>query len=314
MSKTTGKRGFVRPQVQAQIAPAAPASTNDARWNEAHAAFQAAEDAAEAHDTRVSDIPDSLMTPLHEARDRLLSTPAPNGMALAHKLSVIGRVFHPAWNPRQPGWARRVMEEGDSDAQALLACYFDAMGLSGVEQRDACDGISDTLSELVARFYLTLDAYRRADHEVPGPSFPEEEAQLASYRALLAYEPATLSELAVKAHVLSTDRWDEKQELAVITADVLRLVGAIFGKAAVQAHFNRAFPAPFDAAAWLAEYRALGGSVQIWEGEGQKWFATRLPDQPSERAAAMRLAVVSDAAKMDAVEALLRQEANGGAK
>lgn len=117
------------------------AATNAAStFAKAQAAFRAADAALQAH-TGPEDIPESLGMARHDARETLFGTPAPDGAALAFKLAAlaeledIGEPEHLDFSGPgvPPIGAHAIIDGDDNEAKAFLACYFDALALSGVQ-------------------------------------------------------------------------------------------------------------------------------------------------------------------------------------
>lgn len=123
-----GKRGFVRPQ---QSRP--PVKATPADWEQAKAAFEAAlQDHNSAHETNApSALTDQTLAAWRAARDRLMSIPAPNGEALAFKINwAVSYVDRYCTDFARE--AASIMREGEPAEKAMLACYLDALALSGV--------------------------------------------------------------------------------------------------------------------------------------------------------------------------------------
>lgn len=146
-----GKRGFVRPQ---QSRP--PVKATPADWAEA----KAAADAAQADDLATFEASmteaelDAAAESIDARYDRLFSTPAHDGEALAYKLGLFGSVFLD-FDPRDRNALASAanldeVQFEDRRIKALVTCYLDALALSGVSRPAAEDEKPATIPEAAA--------------------------------------------------------------------------------------------------------------------------------------------------------------------
>ncbi len=196
MSKAKDRCGYVRPQPNKGAKPDPKVTA----WQDAQAAFddadEALEQACEASGLYAGkDVP----TPPVEqaahlsARDRLLSTPAPNGVALAHKFAVLVHAYTPLEGDlRKPEERQWVIEHGDDGDKAALAVYLDALALSGATATVPVTPIQIGPDEHTRRV-IELDALRKRLDD----AHSDDNATEAESEALAAQVHAAETELRV---------------------------------------------------------------------------------------------------------------------
>lgn len=142
MSNRQSKRGFVRPQHSASlVGPNAVRSAwHREAWRNALRDYEAAEGLLESTCAELgiyrgvnAPIPTDVRDAYAAARDKLISTPAPDGEALAYKLAVVVRAFTGLEGDLRKHKDRAwVAQHGDDGDKAALALYLDALTMSGV--------------------------------------------------------------------------------------------------------------------------------------------------------------------------------------
>lgn len=218
MSKGTSKRGFVAPQPQPAIKTTfAEALANYELTNDrAEAWYAKHEDAVTFTDDQKAEL---TFIGWRAARDRVFATPALTPNDLAGKIATLCELpglfdYHPARTSHQ----EIVAKGGDAD-HALLACYLDALSLTGavpdIAVRD--QDFEALLSEVrQASAMWERDADRtdgvKAQNEGREVTAEDHRAwEAASTRhfeavdRLINYRPTSLQQLAAKARELAGD-------------------------------------------------------------------------------------------------------------
>lgn len=271
MSTEKGKRGFAGSQREA----AAPSTKV---WDDAQAKVRAAFRAFDAAaDVENSDslLPAKAEHDLYlEARDELIGTPAPNGAALAFKIGLYGYTaitdhFDVSAGVFQPDRIAKIIGSDDDAEKGLLALYFDALALAGVQAtvaQPAAFGDDTALLQAVADYdaarsaRMALFALPPRDEEVN--EWPEHKALKAqedeAYERILAQRPVTaagLRALAAAAERFSSYRVSGADRIGEVDKRLhWALVDALKGTVPVEVVSNSRLGQGW--AAFKAEYLA----------------------------------------------------------
>jgi hypothetical protein len=316
VSKTEGKRGFVRPQPQ----PRKTAASTSA-WDLAQAQLEMASRThnAACEAAKHQDAPAETLAAFYAARDAVFSTPAPNGSALAYKFGAFLEQNSETADVRTPEGRQWIVQFGSDEDRAALTIYLDALALSGVEAAIVPPAVYPSVSAASWKTALSALEAREAVENAAGSSADDDFFnETAQHEARLIRTPAphagaiaeklrrmaqiwaeqdgqTFDVALAQTWLHGAGSWDQRC-VAACYLDLLRqdgaseAVGAWTGVAALARRFMEAAGVEVNSPCWAPLAEELISAAEALEGESASTAPATLVFRAAK--AAERLACV----------------------